>query len=141
MWKNFWDFILQIGSIGGLLGIIGAIYLYFERERFRANAEKEYKIAGAELAELEEERARKVGAIEELRDRIIRGSKTNEVFLMNQSSLERLEEEKWKVLSSNLNPERKVKAKVEYYEKLKNHSFLWFLRRNKKKRGPFLPKA
>lgn len=128
-----WQTILNIGSLSGLVGLTGGIYLYFENRKFKKlDAEKEYKIACVELAEINEKELQEKNHVDGVILEVIRGSKTRDVFDLNKDYLDKLELKKWKIIERYMLPKAKVEARVSYYEDLKDHSLLWFLKNKRK---------
>jgi hypothetical protein len=125
-----WQTILNIGSLAGLLSIAGAAYLYFEARKFKKlEATKEYRLARAELAELEGQRAGRVRVFEQAKHQMARAS-NNETWEINRSGWEKLDKEQQTAEFEFSAEETKAQARVKYYRALKNHKFLWFLRRD-----------
>lgn len=128
--SQIWNIILQAGSIGGLLSIVSATYLYFENRKFKTlEAEKDYEICRSELIELEDKIKQEEALIDDDIRSIIRGSKTREVFEWNKPALDKLEFEKTKIFVKYILPKSKMEAKVNYYKNLKDHSLFWFLKK------------
>lgn len=125
-----WDLILSLGSLAGLIAIPGAIYLYTESRKLqRLEAEKEYRIARVELGAIERNRDERVAALEKRKEAVARTSNNN-TWVVNRTLFENLDAEQQAVRYESNPEELKLRAKLRYYRDLKNHKFLWFLRKN-----------
>ena len=128
--SNFASKLLRVLSdVGGLIAIPGALYLYFEKRRFeRWDAERNHTIHKDERQRLEQEseesRLKNIDTLDVMEFSLGR--------LYGVSSREK--REAYSKLERDLDEYSdkisKEKAHEEYFKKMKNHKFLWFLPRS-----------
>lgn len=113
-----------------LLGIIGTLYFYFENRKFKKyNAEKDLKIAEADLNKFDKDYRRKRDELEKIDRAKIRN---NGFVRVDERTIQEKEKyfEDWKKDDEDFWNERsKKEAIVSFNKKIKNHSIFWFLKR------------
>lgn len=115
-----------------VLSIIGALYFYFENKKFKKyDAEKNFKIAKAELDKFDKDYKRK----REEKEKIDRAKIRHSAYVtVDERTLEEKEKyfEDWKKDEDDFWNERaKKEAIVDFNKKIKNHSIFWFLKKDK----------
>lgn len=124
-----WNLILSLGSLAGLIAIPGAVYLYMESRKLqRLEAEREYRIAQVELNAIEKSRNERMAALENQKKDIATAS-NNDTWAINRTLFENIDAEQQTIRFETNPEEMRLRAKLHYYSDLRNHKFLWFLRR------------
>lgn len=109
-------------TIGGPLGVLGAIYLYLEKKRLdRLEAEREWQVACAELDRLRRE-AQTIVESSRSPYRDMPRLNRSVTFLQGMVSDEILSE-----MDAKADEIKKMCANEEYWRKRKDHTLFWFL--------------
>jgi hypothetical protein len=131
-----WNFILQLGSIAGIFGLVGASYLYFEKRRFdKLDFERELKIVETELSRVEQDYEKQRKFLEKSTSSRIAISLDGHLSVDRRTWSEKEEDESkasdlWKKFRNDSDI---LDAKINYYRKMKNHSLFWFFKKDEDK--------